>query len=263
MKQLIKYGDKRFRLLKVHINKYRQNARSKSLHLIHVELKKIKALLDLLAFNSKQFNALNYKPLKHIFREAGHIRECDVLHRLFKDYELEEPEKQIIPKPRNRKQAIAEFHHKAGRHIKTVKESHNKARKYIAIVSIEGLRKYISQTEEQLNKRLFPKFKPNELHLIRKQVKELIYLSQMMDDKNNSQRIKAYDKLQNAIGKWHDKKVLIELLQKNKSTSHKAIIEKLKSNCAFDIKVIKAQVNELKPSHEIASLKNKLNKQPA
>ena len=68
----------------------------------------------------------------------------------------------------------------------------------------------------------------------------------MMDDKNSSQRIKAYDKLQNAIGKWHDKKVLIELLQKDKSSSHKATIGKLKSDSVVDIKAIRARVNELK-----------------
>ena len=231
---------------------------------MRVELKKIKALFDPLAFSSKQFNSsLAYKPLKHIFKEAGHIREWDVLRQLFKDYELERFEKQIIPKPEDRKQAMAEFHHKADRHIKEAKQSHKKTRKYVAGINKQNFGKYISKTEEQLNKKLFQKLRQDELHLIRKQVKELIYLSQMIKDKTTTQKIKAYDKLQNAIGKWHDKKVLIELLKKNKNGSYKTAIDKLKSDCTIDIKSIKALVNELKPSHKIASFKKKLSKQPA
>ena len=157
MKQLIKYGDKHFRLLNIHLKKYKQNAKPKNLHLLRVELKKIKTLFDLLAFNSKQFNMLSYKPLKHIFREAGYIREWDVLHRLFKDYGLEKLEKQIIPKPEDREQAIAEFHHKTGGHIKTVKQSHKKISKYVAGVNKERFEKIHFANRRAIKQKAIPK----------------------------------------------------------------------------------------------------------
>ncbi|HEX7413562.1 MAG TPA: hypothetical protein VF411_05905, partial [Bacteroidia bacterium] len=67
---------------------------------------------------------------------------------------------------------------------------------------------------------------------------EIIYLSQIIYENNIPLRIKSYDELQNTIGEWHDKNVLIELLQKSKISSYKSDIKTLKIGCATDNKEI-------------------------
>jgi len=246
MKQLIKYGNKRFTLLNAGLKKYEQHAKPEHLHEVRVELKKIKTLVNLLVFNSKQFDiAANYKPLKQIFKKAGLIRDSDVLHQLFKDHKLERFEKAVIPKTKEQKKTIAKFHKKTGQYKKTTKQIHKKIEKYFAHINSEDLKKYISKTEQQLCEKLFQKFNTDELHPIRKLIKELIYLSQITNEENNLQKIETYDKLQDTIGKWHDKIVLIDLFQKNQNSLYKESVQKLKRGCTGDIKLIKSLMNAL------------------
>ena len=246
MKQLIKYGNKRFTLLNAGLKKYKQHAKPEHLHEVRVELKKIKTLVNLLLFNSKQFDiATYYKPLKQIFKQAGLIRDSDVLHQLFKDHKLERFEKAVIPKTKEQKKTIAKFHKKTGQYKKTTKQIHKKIEKYFAHINSEDLKKYILKTEQQLCEKLFQKFNTDELHPIRKLIKELIYLSQITNEENNLQKIETYDKLQDTIGNWHDKIVLIDLFQKNQNSLYKESVQKLKRGCTGDIKLIKSLMNAL------------------
>ena len=113
IKQLHKYGNKRFIFLNARLKKYNRHAKPEQLHKVRVELKKIRTLFNFLGFGSKKFNAYkNYKPLKHIFKKAGRIRDADVLHQLFKEYKFTKIEKAVIPKAKDQKKLIAKFHKK-------------------------------------------------------------------------------------------------------------------------------------------------------
>src|SRR6185312_7211724 len=125
IKQLHKYGNKRFAFLNARLKKYKQHAKPEQLHQVRIEFKKIKTLFNFLAFSSKKFNApKNYKPLKHIFKKAGRIRDTDILHQLFKTYKLTKFEKALIPKPKRQKKTIEKFQSKIVQHIKTTKHAH-------------------------------------------------------------------------------------------------------------------------------------------
>jgi len=246
MKQLIKYGNKRFTLLNAGLKKYKQHTKPEHLHEVRVELKKIKTLFNFLTSDLKQFNAATaYKPLKQIFKKAGVIRESHVLQKLFKDYKLESFEKAVIPKTKEQKKTIVHFQKKTAQYIKIANPSHKKIEKYLAHTNTSDLRKYIAKTQQQLCEKLFQKFSQNELHPIRKQIKELIYLSQITNGENNLQKIATYDKLQDTIGNWHDKIVLICILQKKQNPLYKEAVQKLKWGCTSDIKLIKLLMNAL------------------
>lgn len=250
IKQLQKYTHKRFTLLNAGLKKYKLHAKPEQLHEVRVELKKIKTLFNFLAFSSKKFNEhKNYKPLKHIFKKAGLIRDVDVLHQLFKDYELEQFEKAVLPKEKNQNKLIEKFHKKTRHYIKTSNQSTKQMENYLANTGTLDLKDYISNTEHQLREKLFRDFKQDELHLIRKQLKELVYLSQIMGKKSTIKEIEIYDKLQNTIGDWHDKNVLIDILQKKQSSLYKDSVQKLKLGCASDLKLIKSLMNNLKLKH--------------
>jgi len=241
VKRLVKYGNNRFRYLTIYLEKYKQDAKPEYLHQVRVELKKIKNLIDLLAFNSKQFTPpVVYEPLKNMFGEAGRIRESDVLHQLFKDYKLKKFEKEIIPEVRKKKnQLITAFHQKTKQYKKIVKQTGKKSEKYLAGVNRKILRKYILKAEHKLNKKMLSKFRQDELHKMRKRMKQIVFLSEIVSAKNIPKKIKLYNKVQNIIGRWHDKSVLIGLLKGNRSSSCKVVIRKLRSGCTRDIKLIK------------------------
>lgn len=240
MKRLIKYGNKRFGLLNTHLEKYKQNTNAEELHRVRIELKKIEILLDFLAFYSKKIDIVaTYKPLRNIFREAGRIRETDVLHQLVEDYKLKRFEKDIIPDKAKTGHSIIRFKRKTGQFEKAVSRSYQKIKKYFAKVHKKDLKKCILKTEHKLNKELFGKFGLDELHKMRKQVKKIIFLSEILSNKSIPQKIKRYGKLQYIIGQWHDKNVLIDLLKQNKCSSYEAAVRKLKLGCTKDIKSIK------------------------
>ena len=117
---------------------------------------------------------------------------------------------------------------------------------YLASTNTPDLKDYISNTEHQLREKMFRDFKKDELHLIRKQLKELIYLSQIMKKKSTIKEIETYNKLQNTIGDWHDKNILIDFLQKKQNSLYKDSIQKLKLGCTADLKLIKSLMSTLK-----------------
>ena len=245
MKLLIKYADKRFKSLHVHLDKYKQCVGIEDLHQIRVELKKIKTLFDLITHD---FKKSEYKPLKNIFKNAGRIRETDVLHQLFRKYKLQQFEKSIKREALERKSAIAAFRQKAKYYKKAVNHIQQRSKKYLIEINRGNLNKYVFKVEQKINKKLFSKYRLDELHKIRKQIKKIIYLSQVTDSKDISKKNKLYDNLQNIIGQWHDKNVLIRLLQKNKGHSHKTVLGNLKLECNRDIKSIKSLIIKIKKS---------------
>ncbi|HKC69805.1 MAG TPA: CHAD domain-containing protein, partial [Bacteroidia bacterium] len=140
MKHLNKYVNKRFSILKSNLKKYKNKPKPEQLHQVRVELKKVKTIFKLLACNSKQFSfSSSYKPLKHIFKKAGHIREWDVLHQLFEHYKLQEFEENIIPSPKERKSEITKFHKKTKQYILTVKQIHKKTKGFFKKVNKQDL----------------------------------------------------------------------------------------------------------------------------
>ncbi|HKC69954.1 MAG TPA: CHAD domain-containing protein, partial [Bacteroidia bacterium] len=99
-----------------------------------------------------------------------------------------------------------------------------------------------------LNQKLFREFNDNKLHSVRKPIKKLMHLLHILSNKDFFEKIKVYDELQNRIGTWHDKVLLIELLKKNKSGIYTDVIKKLQQGSSLDLKSIKSQMELVKNS---------------
>jgi CHAD domain-containing protein len=244
MSRILKYVNKRFREVHSCLKKYRHAAQPEDLHKIRTELKKIKTLFRLLAFRSKQFNAPKaYKPLKDIFSKAGHIRALEVLHHLFCEYELEEFEKNNISGKKKREKEVSRFQKSTHRYIKQVKQSRKQLKKHLAEIDMYDLEKYMKEIEDQLCGRLFQQLRQDELHPLRKQIKELAYLSEIINGETIPQQTAAFDKLQELIGQWHDKDILKTALEKSKTPL--LVVNRIKAQCAADLKLINTMAEEM------------------
>src|SRR5690348_10635786 len=89
MKSLEKYVRARAKHLKKLLNTYSESGTDETIHDIRVEIKKLKAVLQLAGSVLPRFNAHKvFVPLRDIFRKAGAIREKDITTRLAEQHNL-------------------------------------------------------------------------------------------------------------------------------------------------------------------------------
>lgn len=82
-----KYAEKRLAHIKAHLKGYAHAPDAELLHQVRVEIKRLKALLALLQYHNKKFDAHKaYVPFRDIFRACYAIREPAVMSELSKKF---------------------------------------------------------------------------------------------------------------------------------------------------------------------------------
>ena len=245
MEKLLTYKQSRYKNLRKQLEKCKVSLTPETLHGLRVELKKIKCLYRLLDNCNKNFRySKHFKPLQKIFRKAGAIRDSDVLQKLYIEFKINKSEKNILKKVHKENQHIASFRQNATENLKVLDKQEERTLKYFKEVNSRELNNYLLKLKNNLTEKIITGFKEDELHDIRKGCKEIIYLSRLSTGLFSAARIKLYDKLQDAIGQWHDKIVLIESLEDDKKEDHKKSILKIKAACIKDIKKIKPMISK-------------------
>lgn len=85
MKTLKKYLNSRKVNIDFLLGKPKRSYTAGTFHKLRVELKKLKALLDLVNYRSKDFKrSSTYKPFKKVFRQAGKVRELQIQEAMLK-----------------------------------------------------------------------------------------------------------------------------------------------------------------------------------
>jgi len=180
------------------------------LHTIRVEIKKIKSLLVLLDNVSSSFDLKKiYGPFKIIFRQAGKIRELQIQVRMIKLYPTNVSVKKYVQLLS--KQIIAEkkklfsrltpsLIRKLEKRKSTIKDSADQVNSKIALPAFHKKEKYIQKLLGS------SRWKPANLHELRKRMKEIYYWQKMLKPKDNGLMIT--DEFQELLGKWHDGRVL-------------------------------------------------------
>lgn len=243
MKQLIKYITNRFNLILSNLEKYNSIPEQEMLHIIRVELKKIKAIFNLINFCYQNFNASKeFKPLKEIFRTAGAIREVYLTKKLFLEYKIKFESEAVNDKTEN--ELISGFIKNIPRYKKIVLKSFKNLEMHSGKVDSACLRIYLNLKKSELQKQIYPEINESNLHEERKIIKEIIYLTGI-SDRGRKNINPLYDEIQNTIGKWHDKHVLIKFLEEHFTDLHNNDIERMKSKCLVDVKNIKLMISKL------------------
>jgi CHAD domain-containing protein len=181
----------------------------KSLHRLRLEVKKIRALVELAKVRSGKRAAVHFSGLKKMFREAGVIRDAGSQVRFLEERHLlskEHRERQTRSIQMAAESFAAHIHDyrkkgkKASKRLKT--EMHTMhARRVLRWYGREIIRTglLLSSTGE-------------ELHEARKKIKTMLYVQKVLPAAM-TKRIRLntgyLDQLQEAIGQWHDAVVAI------------------------------------------------------
>lgn len=232
MKRLEEYTRSEIKSLINHLRDYGRHGKPDALHKIRVDIKKIKAILAVLDGSLKRFKAhKNFIPLRNIFRKAGSIREPDVLAQMLKQYKVDETVDELTSGDVKRSAAV--FKSDVPRFIDIVKDRTKKLPGFSKQVHHDDFSSYLTDKKKEVKSQLYPRPRMAIIHKVRKGIKELMYLSALEDDGKKGE-VKFYDGMQDVIGKFHDKQVLLDLLKSKNGQAHRDQLSSIRSECLSD-----------------------------
>lgn len=209
-----RYLDKEWIEMGARMKAFLESGDQEQLHKFRVQVKKLRAMLVLFENTSnKQGLIKHFKPVKKIFKYAGVIRDAHIRLQLSERHNLkneffETGQQQIIA------DGTREFLNNGTLFFRDIKTSHKKIGKQLRKIDNERVRVFY---EEQLEKiaAVFAVLSFDEtLHAARKLLKILIYNHKIAAEALEGKialDMSYLDKLQEAIGKWHDNLLAEEL----------------------------------------------------
>lgn len=218
MKRLKKYFKNREDAIDILLGKPRSYYTPETFHKLRVEIKKLKALFELLNYCGEEFRQKNiFTPFKLIFRQAGKIRELQVEDLMLKKYisinsitgyrnSLKE---QLSQEKRNYFSLLnTTFFTK-------LKKEYRKAFSYLKQVDKKKVNRYLNDRKNKIEKLLSKnKLKKEDVHELRKQLKTYNYNLKIKDPEKQIKSAQKKDALPELLGMWHDCEVTISHLTK-------------------------------------------------
>lgn len=206
MKALKTYFEKRKKALGLILEKTPDSFTAETFHELRVEIKKLKALVELIAFCSKNFKAgKTFKPFKTIFKKAGKIREMQLEQTILQT----QPNFQLLQKIPNRLKKeevkkIKKFFLIINKHLtKRMKEKYRVINSLLLKIDIKKIEIYRDTTKKKINKLICKNnFKKKQIHDFRKRLKVFQYNEKIIPVQKNLDT--EQDELSELLGKWHD-----------------------------------------------------------
>jgi CHAD domain-containing protein len=175
-----------------------------ALHRLRLQIKKIRALVQLSGHVRGRRLAKDFRPLKKMFRVAGMIRDSRSQLRLLEEHKLVSPEYR-----ERRVRELRDAGENFSRHVRAYRKQGKKAGRMLLadLHSIHSgrIRRWVAN--EIIRTGLLLTKSGDDLHLARKKIKALLYVQKILPQKMAAQlRLdRGYlDSLQDNIGKWHD-----------------------------------------------------------
>jgi CHAD domain-containing protein len=240
MKELVTYFKTRESALNLILEKAPDSYTVETFHELRVEIKKLKALFELITFCSKKFKSRKtFKPFRTIFKEAGKIRELQLEQTVLE----EQPNFHLLKKYPNRlkKQEIKKiknfFSIANKRLIKKLKGKYHKIIYLIIKIRKKKVNRYRNKTRKEIKKLIRRNtFKKIQIHNFRKRLKVYEYNEKIGNPNQQNKLIPDKNRLSAMLGEWHDYEVIIIHLKKTIS------FYKTNSNERKLLKSIKAAV---------------------
>lgn len=236
MKGLSTYFKRRFTVLSKHL--FQETGDLERFHGIRLEVKKIKTIINLIEFSVKGFKGHKYYiPFRTIFRTAGKVRQVDVFNKL--SGTIEQVRGDHSKDSAAHHQMISVFQGEITPFRSIIKKKYKKLKAALKNVKRKHFEKYLKLKKRELRSQLYPRLNESGLHKTRKVIKEVLYLSPIAG-KHKKKLNPFYDELQELVGQWHDKQVL---MSSNKIQKEPAKLKQLKNACSDDLKKIKKLSN--------------------
>jgi len=207
-----KYFEKRVEAIDSFLKKPAQVFTLEDFHKLRVEIKKLKALLKLIDFCEKDFKEeKTFKLFEGVFVQAGKVREFQLEEAALNKYALPDS----LSKYRNNLKKLRQKERKIffslinKRFIRGLKKEHDKVKPFIARADKSCVTVYLDTKSKKIE-RLFEKkkLKTQEVHKLRKHLKEFYYLRKCVDMKPQNELFKKTDTFQELLGQWHDCRVI-------------------------------------------------------
>lgn len=208
-----------FRRLKKLNHQVKKRFAKKPIHLFRVQYKKLRAFLRLLSLETGTPIKLPRK-LKKMYRLAGKIRDRQIQHKTFPVPGQDKKEKGWYPTPEEQKQFLSQSE------LSSIEKELIK--KLPQSLSTETIKTFFKQKQETIHQLLQKKEKKDEdLHLVRKHLKDLIYIIQLFTEELkqplpfrfwNRAENKMADALAHQLGLFNDSCTTHAQLEKQSAT---------------------------------------------
>jgi CHAD domain-containing protein len=219
-----KYLAKEWRSIKSHLEFFVKKGEQEDLHRFRTGVKKLRAFLILADSATKEPDLeKRFKPVHKVFKQAGEIRNAYVNQELGKaqpvDFACLMRDQRLLMK-----RATKAFNVHRGQYLARLRKTRRKLSKRIVPVSNLHIRFYYQQQIEAIAAILARHRFDEELHACRKQLKILIYNYQLVRPELDMPFNEDYlEKVQNAIGDWHDNLLAIALFSKAETGNGEAL----------------------------------------
>ena len=197
-----------------HLEAFLASGDQEELHQFRVQIKKLNAMLTLFERASRQHGLLkNFKPVRKIFKHAGHIRDAHTNLQLSASFGVnnnafQASQQQII------EQGTSDFRQRGKKYLKNIKISYKHLKKQLKQIDNCAIEAYYKRQLEQIAEALeTPKF-TDEMHANRKLIKILVYNHKLANKALGGAlrfNTEYLDRLQSRLGEWHDNVVAAQL----------------------------------------------------
>lgn len=254
MKALEIYFKKQANTVHLLLDQAPKNFTADTFHKLRVEIKRVKAVVDMIDFCSKKWRPKKaFKPFKIIFRQAGKVREIQLQLALLEQQPsfnlLNGCRKQLRKKL---KKALKKFFNTA--EISAAWNLKKKHRIIIARFLKIGKKKqkrYMNVKRQKIKKLLQQdRLKKKQIHTFRKHLKIYDCNEKIIKYSGQNKGIPHRNKLMELLGKWHDYQVSILQLKKTirncaVDSAEMEVLENIRTKFISKRNVLFNQVNAL------------------
>ncbi|MDB5155805.1 MAG: hypothetical protein JWR50_512 [Mucilaginibacter sp.] len=201
--------------MKGHLESFVKKGEQEELHHFRTRVKKLRAFF-ILADSAAKEPALeqHFKPVRKVFKQAGEIRNAYINQELAKA-QPGDSASLIRDQRLLMKRAAKIFNARSGQHLARLRRTRRKLSKRIVSVNNLHISLYYRQQLKAMAAILARHRFDEELHNCRKQLKILIYNYQLVCPKLDLPFNGGYlEKVQTAIGDWHDNQLAIQLFSR-------------------------------------------------
>jgi hypothetical protein len=218
MKGLKKYLKKRKSAITFLLEQQQESFTADTFHTLRLELKKLKALFDLINSCSKNFKQKKIvKPFQLIFSQAGKIRELQVEEALLEDHFGSD----FVIQYRNDLKKIVMEETENFFLTTTPSFAEKLQKKYIKINAVlrkinkKTANRYMEKKRAEIEELLYKKvLKNKQIHALRKRLKEYQFNQQILDHIKKNKLLSKKNALPELLGEWHDYQTVIQHLKK-------------------------------------------------
>ena len=245
MKGLKKYLNNRQEAIDLILKKPKQLYTAETFHKLRVEIKKLRALFELINHCASEFKKdKNFAPFKLIFRQAGKVRELQVeeamLKKHFKTNLLKEYKAHLKKLKLEEQEKYFSIINK--KEVKILAPQYSHTIYYLKEVNEKKATRYLKKKRLKIGKIIRQKMLSKiQLHELRKKLKTFNYNLKMLDLLNKNKSIHKKNILPELLGKWHDCEITIGNLKKeikNANIKEKDQLNKIGSKISSESKIL-------------------------